>query len=44
MDFVKKPELVDAIKSLKPNSTFRLSNGDFSTLVVLGFGLSNDTG
>ena len=33
MDFVKKPELVDAIKSLKPNSTFRLSNGDFSTLV-----------
>ena len=33
MDFIKKPELVDAIKALKPTSTFRLTNGDFSTLV-----------
>jgi hypothetical protein len=33
MDFLKKPELMDAIKALKPTSTFRLTNGDFSTLV-----------
>ena len=33
MDFLTKPEIVDAIKSLRPNSTFRLTNGDYSTLV-----------
>ena len=33
MDFKRKPEITDAIKSLRPTSTFSLVDDDYSTLV-----------
>ena len=33
MDFIKKPEITDAIKSLRPTSTFCLVDDKYSTLV-----------
>ena len=32
MDFKRKPEITDAIKSLRPTSTFSLVDDDYSTL------------
>jgi hypothetical protein len=32
MDFNRKPEFVDAIKSLRPTSSFSLNGSDYSTL------------
>ena len=33
MDFIRKPEITDAIKSLRPTSTFSLVDDQYSTLV-----------
>tara|TARA_R100000329_G_scaffold71799_2_gene62550 strand:+ start:373 stop:684 length:312 start_codon:yes stop_codon:yes gene_type:complete len=33
MDFIRKPEITDAIKSLRPTSTFSLVDDKYSTLV-----------
>ena len=32
MDFDKKPELLDAIKALRPTSSFTIKNMDYSTI------------
>jgi len=33
MDFTRKPEITDAIKSLRPNSAFSLADDKYSTLI-----------
>ena len=33
MNFIRKPEITDAIKSLRPTSTFSLVDDEYSTLV-----------